>query len=46
MNLFEVDERSWEREIELAELPVLVLFYSPICPHGKEMEPYFSAFQF
>ena len=44
MNLFEVDDRSWEKEIELAELPVLVMFYSPTCPHCREMDPYFTAY--
>ncbi|MDI6885464.1 MAG: thioredoxin family protein [archaeon] len=44
MNLFEVDDRSWEKEVELAELPVLVMFYSPTCPHCKEMEPYFNEY--
>jgi thioredoxin 1 len=41
MNLLEVDDSSWEQEIELSELPVLVMFSSPTCVHCKEMEPYF-----
>ena len=41
MNLLEVDDSSWEQEIELSELPVFVMFFSPACVHCKEMEPYF-----
>jgi len=41
MNLLEVDDSSWEQDVELSELPVLVMFSSPTCVHCKEMEPYF-----
>ena len=41
MNLLEVEDRSWEKEVELSELPVLVMFFSQSCVHCKEMEPYF-----
>ena len=41
MNLREVDDMSWEKEVELSELPVLVMFFSQTCVHCKEMEPYF-----
>jgi thioredoxin 1 len=41
MNLLEVDDTSWEKEVELSELPVLVMFFSQTCVHCKEMEPYF-----
>jgi len=41
MNLLEVDDSSWEQDVELSELPVLVMFFSPACVHCKEMEPYF-----
>jgi thioredoxin 1 len=44
MDPFEVDDRSWEQEVELSALPVLVMFYSTICPHCKEMEPYFVTY--
>jgi thioredoxin 1 len=44
MNLFEADERSWEKKIELAEQPVLVMFYSPTCPNCTAMEPYFNEY--
>lgn len=40
----EVDDVSWEKEVELAEQPVLVMFYSPACPHCKVMEPYFNQY--
>jgi len=41
MNLLEVDDTTWEKEVELSELPVFVMFWSPTCSHCKEMEPYF-----
>lgn len=41
MSLLEVDDKSWEREVELSELPVLVMFFGSACPYCKEMEPYF-----
>ena len=41
MNLLEVDDSSSEQDVELSELPVLVIFSSPTCVHCKEMEPYF-----
>ena len=41
MSLLEVDDKSWEHEVELSELPVLVMFFGPLCPYCKEMEPYF-----
>ncbi len=41
MSVLEVDDKSWEREVELAELPVLVMFFGPLCPYCKEMEPHF-----
>jgi thioredoxin 1 len=44
MTLLEVDDSTWEKEIELAELPALVMFYSTTCPHCKQMEPYFTAY--
>jgi thioredoxin 1 len=39
--LVEVDDRTWERMIEKAELPVVVMFYSPTCAFCRSMEPYF-----
>jgi thioredoxin 1 len=44
MNLVEVDDKSWEHEIELSELPVLVMFYSTTCPSCKVLEPYFTEY--
>ena len=44
MNVFEVDDRSWEKKIELAGQPVLVMFYSPTCSNCKVMEPYFNEY--
>ncbi|HUV03469.1 MAG TPA: thioredoxin family protein [Desulfobacteria bacterium] len=36
-----MDAITREKEVELSELPVLVMFFSPTCVHCKEMEPYF-----
>jgi hypothetical protein len=38
-----VDDLSWEKKVELSELPVLVMFWRPICVHCTEMESYFTA---
>ena len=44
MNLLEVDDKSWEQKVELAEQPVLVMFYSTTCPGCKALEPYFTEY--
>lgn len=40
----EVTDLSWERVVEQADLPALVMFYSPACPHCRTMEPYFAQY--
>jgi len=40
----EVTDLSWEKAIEQADLPALVMFYSPTCPHCRTMEPYFAQY--
>jgi len=37
----EVTDLSWEKAVEQADIPALVMFYSPTCPHCRTMEPYF-----
>lgn len=43
-NVFEVNDINWEQEVELSELPVLVMFYSTSCPNCKVMEPHFNQY--
>jgi thioredoxin 1 len=44
MNIFEVDDQTWEQSVERAEQPVLVMFHSITCPNCKVMEPYFNEY--
>jgi thioredoxin-like negative regulator of GroEL len=39
----EVSDLNWEKTVERAERPVVVMFYSPACAYCRQMEPYFSA---
>jgi thioredoxin 1 len=43
-SLIELTDLSWEQMVERSEKPVLVMFYSPNCPHCRTMEPYFRQF--
>jgi thioredoxin-like negative regulator of GroEL len=36
------DIKSWESSVEKSSNPVLVMFYSPNCPHCHLMEPHFQ----
>lgn len=40
----ELDDRTWERVVERAERPVVVMFHSPACTFCHQMEPYFRSF--
>ena len=42
--VIDVDSTSWEKFVEKSNKPVAVMFYSPTCPHCREMEPYFDTF--
>lgn len=42
--LNEVDDRSWESQVEKGEKPLVVMFYSPSCPYCRTMEPYFRQY--
>lgn len=37
----EVTDRTFEREVEKSERPVVVMFYSETCPHCATIMPYF-----
>ena len=38
----ELSDASWEAAVERSERPVVVMFYSPVCPHCAAMEPHFQ----
>lgn len=42
--VIELDATSWERIVERSALPVVVMFYSPSCPHCRTIFPYFEEF--
>ena len=43
-DVIEVDDSTWEKNVEKESSPVVVMFYSPICPHCREMNPYFEEY--
>jgi thioredoxin-like negative regulator of GroEL len=40
-SIIELDDASWEAAVEKIEDLVLVMFYSPLCPHCMAMMPHF-----
>jgi thioredoxin 1 len=42
--IVELDDASWEATVERGEDLVLVMFYSPLCPHCMAMMPYFQKY--
>jgi len=42
--VIELSDVTWEKTVEKSDLPVLVMFYSPTCPHCRTMEPYFRQY--
>ena len=42
--VLELTDLTWEKTVEKSDLPVLVMFYSPTCPHCRTMEPYFRQY--
>ncbi|OPX72946.1 MAG: thioredoxin 2 [Methanoregulaceae archaeon PtaB.Bin108] len=40
----EVTDITWEKTVEKSRMPVLVMFYSPTCPHCRTMDPYVRGF--
>jgi thioredoxin 1 len=43
-NLVEIKDATWEQLVEKSSKPVIVMFYSPVCPFCEAMEPYFENF--
>ncbi|MDI9633637.1 MAG: thioredoxin family protein [Methanolinea sp.] len=43
-NLVEVTDSTFEKVVEKNTIPVLVMFYSPTCPHCRAMDPYFREY--
>jgi thioredoxin 1 len=39
--VMDLDYSSWETTVEKGEKPVVVMFYSDMCPYCKQMEPSF-----
>jgi thioredoxin 1 len=42
--MVELTDASWEASVERGEDLVLVMFYSPLCPHCMAMMPYFQKY--
>jgi len=43
-SIIELDDASWEAAVEKVEDLVLVMFYSPLCPHCMAMMPHFQKY--
>lgn len=41
-DVLELTDGNWEQLVERNQKPVVVMFYSPTCPHCRTMEPYFK----
>ena len=42
--MIEVDDRSFHDQVEKANLPVAVMFYTPTCVHCRAMAPYYAQY--
>ncbi len=42
--VLELTDTTWEKSVDTSALMVLVMFYSPTCPHCRTMEPYFREY--
>jgi len=42
--VIEVDDRSFHDQVEKANLPVAVMFYTPTCVHCRAMAPYYAQY--
>jgi len=43
-SVIEIDDRIWEDVVEKRGGPIVVMFYSPSCPHCQAMMPYFERY--
>lgn len=43
-DVLEVNDKSWEKIVEKAEKPVMVMFYSTSCPYCQQMKPHFEGY--
>ena len=43
-DLVEVTDITWEKTVEKSRMPVMVMFYSPTCPHCRTIEPHVREF--
>ena len=42
--IIELNDTNWEKLVELGGNPIVVMFYSPSCPHSLAMMPYFETY--
>ena len=40
----ELDDKNWEQNVEKGDKPVMVMFYSPMCPYCQQITPYFEEY--
>lgn len=43
-SIIELEDTTWGQRVEESKKPVVVMFYSPVCPYCKAMEPYFEEY--
>jgi thioredoxin len=43
-SIIELDDSNWEKLVEKEGNPIVVMFYSPTCPHSLAMMPYFEKY--
>jgi thioredoxin-like negative regulator of GroEL len=43
-SVIELDDSNWENLVEKEGKPMVVMFYSPTCPHCVAMMPYFEKY--
>jgi thioredoxin-like negative regulator of GroEL len=43
-NVIDLNDSNWEQNIEKNKKPVVVMFYSDMCPYCQQMEPHFYSY--